>query len=282
MRIGNMDQPIGEVEFVARSTHRVATLETLAEGPRDRADLREATGASKPTIGRVISDLEERGWIAREGHRYGLTPLGEFVAGLFADLLAGMATERKLRDVWRWLPREMDGFSVDLFADAVVSYPGPGYPYQPIERVNRLLESTGTIRGVGTTIYKSGNLETFCRRVIDGMETEYVYEPSVLRAIVAWNPDLVAEAFACENCTVLLHDALPDGNRCGLNVMDDGIGICGHDPATAQLEAVIDTRSPEARAWAENVYERVRDEARPFDPAEFALGGGEELRVEAE
>ncbi len=264
-----MNTEIRDVEFLARSEHRVAVLETLREAPRDRRELCAATGASNPTIGRIIRGLEERGWIVRDGRRYELTLLGEFVTDRFVELRRGMETARTLRDVWQWIPHEMEGFSVDLFADAVVAYPGPRYPYQPVERVTQLLESTETIRGFGTTLYKSGNLEVFCRRIVDGMEAEYLYAPQILSAIVAWNADLTAEAFACENCTILLHDELPDDDRCGLNIMDERIGICGHDRDSAQLEAVIDTASPEARAWANEVYETHRQTARPLDPDEF-------------
>ncbi|QPV63019.1 transcriptional regulator [Halosimplex litoreum] len=265
-----MDSAIQAIEFLARSEHRVAALEALSEEPRDRRDLRDATGASDPTIGRVIRDLEDRSWLAREGARYELTPLGAYVTDRFFELREGMRTGERLREVWRWLPREMEGFAVEHYEDAVVAYPGPNYPYAPVERVTHLLESTASIRGLGTTLYKSGNLDVFCRRVIEGMETEYVYSPPVLRAIVDWNPELTARALGCDNCTVFLHDALPDDSRCGLNVMDDCIGICGHDPETAQLEAVIDTRSPEAREWAEDVYARCRSEARQFDVGELA------------
>lgn len=101
------------------------------------------------------------------------------------------------------------------------------------------------------------------------MEMEYIYSRPILRAIVEWNPDLTARAFECDNCTVFLHDSLPVDNRCGLNIMDDCIGLCGHDPETAQLEAVIDTASPEAREWAETVYEQCREEARPFEVEEL-------------
>ncbi|WP_137289173.1 helix-turn-helix transcriptional regulator [Natronorubrum halophilum] len=264
-----MDTAIRDIEFLARSAHRVAVLETLAESPRDRRDLCAATDASNPTVGRIIRDFEDRGWIVRDDGRYELTLLGEFVTERFAELWSGMSTARTLRDVWQWLPHEMDGFTVDLFEDAEVAAPGPEYPYRPIKRVTQLLESTDAIRGFGTTLYKSGNLEVFCQRVIDGMNTEYIYSPRILRAIVAWNPSLTAEALARENCTILLHDALPDDDRCGLNIMDDCIGICGHDPESAQLEAVIDTPAAEARAWADEVYEKQRREARPFDPEEF-------------
>lgn len=279
-----MDSAIRDIEFLARSEHRVAALEALVEGRHDRRDLRAATGASDPTTGRVLRDFEERAWIVRAGPYYELTPLGEFVTDRFLELREGMRTGRTLREVWQWLPREMEGFAVEYFEDAVVAYPGPNYPYEPVERVTQLLESTESIRGLGTTIYKSGNLEVFCRRVIEGMEMEYIYSLPVLRAIVAWNPHLVSRAFERDNCAVRLHDALPDGDRCGLNIMDDCIGICGHDPESSQLEAVIDTASPEARAWAEDVYEQCRDESRPFEVEElFATdrdGSDAPLRVE--
>lgn len=279
-----MDPAVRDIEFLARSEHRIGAFEALTDGRRDRRDLRAATGASSPTIGRIVGDFEDRRWIVRDGSSYELTPLGEFVADRFLELREGMRTGRTLRDVWRWLPREMDGFSVECFADAVVSYPGPGYPYQPVERVTRLLESTESIRGLGTTVYKSGNLETFCRRVLEGMDAEYVYSPSVLRAVIAWNPELTARVLERENCTILIDDDLPDDDRCGLNIMDDRIGICGHDPETAQLEAVIDTRSLDVREWAMAVYEECRREARPFEVVDFLDADrdrrGEALHVE--
>ena len=265
-----MRSSIEEIEFLARSAHRAGVLDALADGPRDRRDLRAATGASSPTMGRVLSDFEERRWIVRRGSTYELTALGEFVAERFAGLREAMETERKLRDVWRWLPREMDGFSVDLFADAVVSYPGPGYPYQPVERVTQLIRGADEMRGFGTTVYKTINNEALCDAVLRGMDYEYVFSPPVLEATIEWNPERVAEAVARENCTILLHDSLPDVTRCGLCVFDDRIGICCHDAETGMIEAVVDTDAPEAREWAISVYERHRSDARALDEDEAA------------
>ncbi len=262
---------LDDIEFLARSEHRVGVLDALTERSRDRGDLRDVTGASSPTMGRILADFEARRWVVRDGPTYELTLLGEFVADRFENLRAAMETERKLRDVWQWLPREMDGFTVDLFADAVVSYPGPGYPYQPVERVTSLIEETETMRGFGTTVVKSSNLETACRSILDGMEFEFVYSPEVLEAIVAWNPAKVAEAAACENCTTFLHDSLPDNEWCGLGIYDDRVGICCHDIETGILRAVVDTDAPEARAWAESMYESIRNEARPPDEDVLAI-----------
>ncbi|WP_318567190.1 transcriptional regulator [Salinigranum marinum] len=265
-----MESPLEDIEFLARSEHRTAVLDALEQSVRDRADLRMMTGASAPTISRILSDFEERRWVLRNGPVYEATQLGEYVAEEFGELRDAMATERKLRDVWRWLPREMEGFTVDLFADAVVSYPGPGYPYEPVERVTWLIEETTAMRGFGTTVFKSINNETVCLCVDEGMTYEYVYSPEVLRATVSWNPKRVFEAAAHDNCTILVNDALPDEQRCGLGIFDDRIGICCHDGRTGALEAIIDTDAPEAREWAVSVFDRHRAAARPLTESEEA------------
>lgn len=264
-----MTSGIDTIQFLATSAHRVSVLETLADGPTDRRELCEITGASSPTVGRVLADFEERTWLERNGPTYALTPLGEYVIDRFLALRDAMEIEEKLREVWQWLPVEMPGFSVDLFADAVVSYPGPGYPYEPVERLSQLIASTSSLRGFDNIVYKSSNLETACGAVLEGMTFQYVFTPEALKGMFAWNPDRIMEVTACENATVLVHDHLPDGDRCGLGIVDDRVGICCHDAETGALVAVIDTDAPEAREWAISVFEQISTEATPIDPAAF-------------
>ncbi|WP_338728519.1 transcriptional regulator [Haladaptatus sp. DJG-WS-42] len=264
-----MDSAIADIEFLARSTHRVGVLEALETSPRDRADLKAVTGASSPTMGRILSDFEHRRWIVRAGRTYELTPLGEFVADRFLNLCEAMETEHKLRDVWQWLPREMEGFSVELFADAVVSVPGPGYPYEPVERLTHLIQETTRMRGFDTIVQKSINNEAVCDAVLDGMELEYVFSPTALEGTYAWNPERVRAVATSENCTVFVHDNLPDGDRCGIGIVDDRVGICCHDRTTGALVAIIDTDSPAAREWAISVYEGVRADASPVEATAF-------------
>ena len=265
-----MDSSLEDVEFLARSAHRVAVLDALADGPRERDELRDVTGASSPTVGRILGDFEERRWLARHGRDYELTQLGAFVAERFAGLREAMEVERTLREVSPWLPREMDGFSIDLFVDPVVSYPGPGYPYEPVHRVTELIEGTETMRGFGTTVLKSSNLEAACTAIVDGMDFEFVYSPETLATIVAWDPERVAEAAACANCTTFVHEDLPDSEWCGLGIYGDRVGICCHDSETGVLQAGVDTASPRAVEWAESIYERYRAEARRLEPDDLA------------
>jgi len=264
-----MTAGIDNIQFLAASAHRVGVLEALRDGPTDRRELCAATGASSSTVGRVLAAFEERRWLVRDGPTYDLTTLGEYVADRFLTLRTAMEIEEKLRDVWQWLPVEMPGFSVDLFADAVVSYPGPGYPYEPVERLSHLIESTSSMRGFDNIVYKSSNLETACEAVLEGMTFEYVFTPEALEGTFAWNPNRIVEVAACENATILVHDHLPDGDRCGLGIVDDRAGICCHDAETGALVAIVDTDAPEAREWATSVFEAIRTEATPVDPTAF-------------
>lgn len=75
-----MGTPLDDVEYLARSANRVRVLETLAKGPHDRTDLQEKTGAARATLGRILGEFEERGWIRRDGAEYELMPLSDFLA----------------------------------------------------------------------------------------------------------------------------------------------------------------------------------------------------------
>ncbi len=262
-----MNETLDDITFLVRSEHRVGVLETLTEHAADRSDLRAATGASSPTMGRILADFEDRHWIVREGRTYRLTGLGEFVADRFGEFRDAMTVERQLRDVWPWLPHEIDGFHVELFADAVVSRPGPGYPYQPIERLTHLLRETTTMRGFGMAILKSGNLEVFFDRALSDLECEYIYPPTVFEALLSWDEETVVEAAARDNYAVLLHDELPIDDRCGICLFDDRVSLCCYDHETGGLQALIDSESSAMRSWAESYYERFRTEARPLDTA---------------
>ncbi|MEY7850324.1 helix-turn-helix transcriptional regulator [Natrarchaeobius sp. A-rgal3] len=259
-----MDGTHDDIEFLVSSTHRVGVLSTLARSSCDRDDLRTATGASSPTMGRILSDFQDRRWIERDGRTYQLTELGEFVISQFEEFRDAMAHQRRLREVWPWLPRETDGFRVGSFTDAVVSQPGPGYPYEPVDRLTELIRETETVRGFGMVMLKSGNLEPFFDHITDGLECEYIYPPTVFEELLSWDEETVVETATRANYSVLLHDELPLDDRCGVCLFDERVCLCCYDPETRTLQSLVDTASDETRAWAESYYDEFRDDARPL------------------
>lgn len=262
-----MDATRYDIEFLVSSDHRVGVLDALTRGPCDRDDLRTATGASSPTMGRILTDFQDRNWIERDGNMYQLTGLGEFVANQYGDFRNAMAYQRRLREVWSWLPHEIDGFSIELFTDVVVSEPGPGYPYEPVDRLTECIATTRTMRGFGMALLKSRNLEPFFDNVLDGLECEYIYPPAVFENLLDWDEETVLNAVRRANYTVMLHDDLPLNKRCGICLFDDCVSICCYNPETGTLQSLVDTGSEEMRTWAESYYEQLRDEARPLNDA---------------
>lgn len=260
-----MDAPADDIEYLVSSDHRIGVLDALTRGSCDRDDLRATTGASSPTMGRILADFQDRHWIERDGTMYRLTGLGEFVADQFETFRNAMAYQRRLREVWSWLPHDIEGFRIELFTDVVVSRPGSGYPYEPVERLTESITTTESMYGFGMALLKSGNLEPFFDHLLDGLECEYIYPPVVFEDLLAWDEETVLDAVGRSNYTVLLHDDLPLDERCGICLFDDSVSICCYDPETRALQSLVSTRSDEMRAWADTYYERFRQEARPLE-----------------
>lgn len=262
-----MARSIEDIEFLARSDHRVAALRELGEGPRDRDELQGVTGASKATIARLLNEFEDRTWVVRDGHKYELTDLGQFVADEFLRLVDRMETERTLRDVWRWFPSEMSGCTVSLFADAVISFPESHSPYHPLPRFVELVESAGTMRGFSERSPKPGNYEVILQNAAEGMETELVFSSAVIDDML----DVIAEnvieaAIDSSNLTILEHETFPTDAAFAL--FEDRLALyCRDDKGVTKVG--VDTDSPEAVTWGESIYEDVWSEAHEVNLLEM-------------
>ena len=265
-----MDAIPDDLEFLVTSDHRVAVLDALAEGPSDRAELRSTTGASSPTMSRILTDFEKRNWVER-GDTYQLTDLGEFVANQLTEFVEAMTIEQQLRDVWDWLPHEFDGFSVELFSDVAITYPNPGFPDRPVERRIELITETTTWRGFGVAMLGLRTLETSFDRFLNQQEEfvcEYIYPPAVFEELLSWgDTEAIMEAADSDSYTVLLHDDLPIDDRYEICLFDDCVTICCYDHENGGLQALIETTSSDMRAWAESYYEQFRKEAQPLGDA---------------
>lgn len=132
-----MFTPLEDIRFLADSESRFAALEALAAGPRTRAELRNTTEASKATLSRLLGDFESRGWVAREGNRYALTPLGEYVSSTFVNLHDHMTTASDLRELLPWFPLgELDvWFDLEVLTGARITAATPDNPMAPVARV---------------------------------------------------------------------------------------------------------------------------------------------------
>jgi hypothetical protein len=120
-----------------------------------------------------------------------------------------------------------------------------------------LVESTDRLRGFDVATIAPGNVGTIYERIVGGMVTDICYPGHVVETIVESAPERSAEAAASGNLTLRVAEDVP----CGLALFDDRVGLGGYDPETGALCAFVDTDDPEAYAWAEGEFERVREGA---------------------
>ncbi len=168
----NTESPIGDIAYLARSEHRVPTLVALTERPRSRSELCELAGVSSSTIRRTLDEFEDRIWIRKDGYQYEITQSGEAIAFAMEELIALVSAERKLRDVWHWLPDDAIEFALEPSSGVTVTVPEYDAPYRPINRYRSLLEGTDRFRylGVGITLIEPCrelsrlNQDESCRR----------------------------------------------------------------------------------------------------------------------
>lgn len=252
MRENDTETPIDDIAYLIRSEHRAPTLIALTVRPRSRSELWEMTGVSESTIRRTLSEFEEREWVYRDGYQYEATQLGAFVASAMADLIDRVETERKLRDVWRLLPDEETGFTIEMCADATVTVAGPEDPSRPITRFCSLIEETDQLRFTGLDVAMLDSCkDELCQRIVEGMETELINPPRVAKYIRSNCPDLFSEALDSGNLDVRLHDELPPF---GISIFDDRIAVVGYDRESVTVRVLVDTDDTEARDWAESIF----------------------------
>ena len=252
--------PLDDIEFIARSKHRISALEALSERPQSRDELSAVTGASPSTIGRMLREFEDRHWIRRNEHQYEATELGAFVTAGITELVDRIETGQKLSDVWQWLPIEAMGFTIEMASDAVVTVAESDSPYGPVNRFASLLREAEEFRFVGFDVaLLEPCRDELRRRIVDGMQTEIIDPPSVAKYILSTYGEHCAESLESDDFSVLLHDELPPY---GVSLFDRRIAISGYNPDSGTVQVLIDTDAKAAREWAEATFESYRDEAR--------------------
>jgi predicted transcriptional regulator len=266
-------EPLADVEFLARSANRVRVLASLAEQPASRDELRERTGVERVTLGRILADFEERGWIERTGVDCRVTPLGEVLAAEFGELLDAFAAAQQLGDVARYLPTEHVTFDVTRLADATVTVPERTDPMAAVRRSLQRLADAPAVRLL-TDVLTPETLRLLHDRVVgDQLSLELVVERAALERTAA-TPEMaepLADMLASDDVTVHLHDgdvplALALGERTVDLLLTDERGVA---------MAHVETDDPVVHQWAEETVERYLAAADPLAEATLSVETGE-------
>lgn len=241
------------------AVHRRAALAALADGTLHRRDLEERLDVSKTTCHRIIRRFDDYGLVRRTDDGYRLSELGEAVAGELDRAARNVATARDLEPLLSALEPVDVSLDVSLFTDATVTRAQPEDPYTPISRFMDLLRESSALRSLDRTPIAPLHVEEIFDLVFDrGLEIEAVYPASVVEKLLSEYPEYHRRAADLGRVTYHVHDDI----TFGMSLFDDRVGLRAYDVETGALRLLADVGSPEALAWAEEVFERYRERAR--------------------
>lgn len=138
-----MGSPFDDVAFLTRSETRVGVLRAVDEEPCTRRELAASTDTPRSTLARTLGELEDRGWIERNGQAYESTTAGSLVVERFVPFLHTVSALVKIGDAVELLPLEETDLDVRHLADARFVTPTEMEPTAPFDYgVERLREAT--------------------------------------------------------------------------------------------------------------------------------------------
>lgn len=261
------DDALADIAYLARSRNRVEILAVLSRAPHASRDVAAATEASRSTLERILTELEERGWAERtDDGTYAATPAGEFAVAEFLPPVGAMDAIRTLDEAVAWLPADELSIGLHHFADATVHRPEPNSPTAPATYLTERLRDASVFRCLVCLAPPLAFERAMRDGVVDGrLRTEHVVTARELEYISdqpermrRWREYLEAGA------DVYCYDGpIP----CNLFVLDETVLLGERQPEACSF---VESESETVRSWAEETIAAYRRDAERLDPAAFA------------
>lgn len=268
-----MHDPLDTIEYLARSDHRVEVLGAICAEPRTRGEIRELADASRVTVGRIITDLEERDWVERVGRRYEATTEGRYIAAEFNRLVDNLEAFASLPAVVEWYPDDEPSFDLSRLAGAEVVTAEEGDIIAPMRQALDLIKGADRVRAVANGAAKEFVHAT--RVAVEaGARHTLVIPPDTLDALSS-DPELRDGVMAGLEAGLRL--LVVDADLPVLQLADDTVALCSGDH-----QAMIETDDPTVYEWADSYFESLREDATPIRPESFddAVGATGEAYVQ--
>lgn len=251
--------PLDDIAFLARSPHRVAVLDVLADGPRTRREIREVTEISQPTLTRILSGFEDRSWVEKQGQEYSLTPFGSLLAEEFGALHETVETMQQLETIGPYLPLQEMDVDVRLFRDATITLPRPPDVQATLRRGEDLIRDASRIRWLGAT-FTLDSLPKQRELVLErGQTQEIIIGSDAFEGMLSHSQAIpvVRELLTNKDVTVYRYAGeIPFT----LVLADDVAGIVPYNDEGAPC-ALIDTTDETVREWVVDTLDDYRNRA---------------------
>ncbi|WP_227354293.1 helix-turn-helix transcriptional regulator [Haladaptatus salinisoli] len=253
-----MDAP-ESVAFLAGSSERLRLLVHLREHPGSPRDVADALDASHRSVQRNLSEFADRGWVRKRNGKYALTTSGDLVARTHGEYVETMATLAEYDPFFRHLPDPAHAPDPEWLRGATLVAASPEQPQAPVSRyVRRLRErrtrSVRMLAPVLSRLYHDAHAEL----VLSGVETELVMPAERIEIARSRNP--LEFRTVKQAIDIRRYDGAVG---LGLTLGDDW-ALAGAYDDDGQLRALVECDDRDFLDWAETLYRRYRDDARPI------------------
>ena len=239
---------------------RFDVFDALRSTPNGKPSLVGELAVSRSTVDRAIRELEDAGFVIRDGSQYRATCYGELLASRYEAFLE---EARKVADAGSLLAA-LDSaapMDPDFFADAEVIRAGPPAAHRPIDRFERRIGEADRIYGLIRTISHSSTRELVQQYAETGLDGEFVITPRLADWLVEHRFDST-RALVDADIDLYEIETLPYA-LVVLEELDDvdALATCFVYGDGSELLGTIETSDPEAVDWALETYGRFRDRA---------------------
>lgn len=255
-----MAESFEDLSFLMGSENRMRVLEAIADQPHTHEELVNSLGTSDVTIGRILDDLLERGWIEQGNDRFVATIFGNAVSSDMETLESTISVAQQYRDITSYFSRSELDFDPRLLAEAEMGRSPSDSAFEHVDYWAQLFRATDHFRGI-TTQVPVMLLEVF----IELLRADEVTLSTVLSG------DLVDQLIEDAEKREALHEMIAQGAvlyRHDGGEWDFAIGLYGNDKMSiAGFDEVgtpkvkIVSTAPALRDWAESKVEHYREQS---------------------
>ncbi len=244
---------LGQLSYLVRSENRPALLRTIKNHPGRPCDIVERCRISRATVQRIISDFEERGWIAKRDSRYHLTAAGSIILEQYETVANTVNRVTEAAPVLRHFDADAAPPLASL-ADSTLVTATEQDPHAPLSHyIDTLDQSTATSVRLMTPV-TSPILDDVHSRLLEASTsiTVMTTEPVINdRSTDHWITDVPAKS-------LFVH---PGPLRTGYALLEDRVLVTTYDDQ-GHIQGCLDGSAPQIRTWATEQFESARGSAR--------------------
>ncbi|AFZ74378.1 helix-turn-helix transcriptional regulator [Natronobacterium gregoryi] len=254
------DEAVAGFETLAtltRSPVRLRVLEHLLErGAGTASDIAPHVDASRRTVSRSLSALDEQRLATSKGQTYRVTTYAELVADDIFSLLERLERGHEFATFLEVFPTEEFGFTASDIAtvDGTTTCRRSADPHAPVSHVIDALDDTRRVR-VLAPIASPLYVRPLVARVRDGATVDAVVDADAYNSFCSKLRGGVRVAATLADVSLAVHDDVSFGllecdKRVVLGAYDDGV-----------LQATFETDDEGVRDASRDVYDRYRTAA---------------------